>query len=116
MGEKYDQLTIKERETIAVLKAQGKSIRYIARTLERNHSTVLRELKRNINPYNTTGYWGYQAQLYAMKRKRLSAKRQRLKNEAIRKYVHKKLKKGWSPEQIAGRIKKDVGSIFNVIN
>ncbi|MGA6580318.1 helix-turn-helix domain-containing protein [Providencia sp. NPDC089923] len=43
----YKHLTIDERERIFLLFHQGHSIRGIAKMLERNPSTISRELKRN---------------------------------------------------------------------
>ena len=40
-------LCFAEREEIAVLRAQGKGVRQIARTVGRNHGTISRELRRN---------------------------------------------------------------------
>ena len=47
MERKYARLTIEEREAIVVLKAHGKSLREIGKMIERDHSVVSRELKRN---------------------------------------------------------------------
>lgn len=110
MGKQYDQLTVKEREHISVLKAQGKSLRTIASIIGRHHSTLSRELRRN-NIISTTKhslYFPVQAQHKASSRKAVAAKRKRLKDQAIRRYVAKKLRIHWSPEQIAGRISLDL--------
>ena len=58
MKTNYTQLNIEEREQIAVLKAQGKSLREIGRMLGKNHSTISRELKRN---RIKEGYLAYRA-------------------------------------------------------
>ncbi len=47
MGRRYTQLTIDERREIACLRAAGRSIRQIAATLDRQPSTIARELTRN---------------------------------------------------------------------
>ncbi|PIW64747.1 MAG: IS30 family transposase [Candidatus Omnitrophica bacterium CG12_big_fil_rev_8_21_14_0_65_45_16] len=101
MERKYARLTIEEREAIVVLKANGKSLREIGEMIQRDHSVISRELKRN---GSKRIYWAYQANERAKKRKSEAAGRERLKNETIRGYVKEKLKLGWSPEQIAGRI------------
>ncbi|MCJ7812126.1 helix-turn-helix domain-containing protein, partial [bacterium] len=46
----YSHLTIDERDQISVLKAEGLSIRGIARELGRHHSTISRELDLNAPP------------------------------------------------------------------
>jgi transposase, IS30 family len=48
MGKRsYEQLDLAERIEIYRLQADGKSMRFIARALERSVSTISRELKRN---------------------------------------------------------------------
>ncbi|MGH7851412.1 MAG: helix-turn-helix domain-containing protein, partial [Thermodesulfobacteriota bacterium] len=39
MGEQYSQLSIDEREMIAVLRAEGKTARETGRVISRSHST-----------------------------------------------------------------------------
>ena len=107
MGKEYKQLTVREREKIAFYYAQRKSVREIARLLARNHSTISRELRRNRCPVHWTDYRPYRAQLSAEKRNQISRTHARLKNDRIRDYVEEKLKQGWSPEQISGRISID---------
>lgn len=108
MTKHYTQLTLEEREDIAVLKAKGKSLREIARFLNRNPSTLSRELKRNQTPiYRKPWYLPVYAQRKAEKRKMVAGKRERLKNQEIRDYVSEKLMTYWTPEQIAGRISID---------
>ena len=104
MGKEYKQLKVEEREKIAFYYAQRKSVREIARLVERDHSTVSRELRRNRCPVHWTDYRPYRAQLSAEKRNRVARTHARLKNDSIRTYVAEKLKLGWSPEQITGRI------------
>lgn len=100
----YNHLSSEERDLIAVLRANGKGINEIARTLNRDKGTISRELQRNKSP--TYGvYLAHRAHERAVKRKEQSGKRPRLKNKMIRKYVIKKLKQSWSPEQIAGRLR-----------
>ncbi len=107
MPNKYKQLSPDERDMIAILKARGETIRGIARIIGRNPSTLSRELKRNTPSKNKGYYLGHKAQERADNRKIYTHKRERLKNESIRKYVKGKLILSWSPEQISGRIKKD---------
>jgi len=108
MAKHYTQLTLEEREDIAVLKAKGKSIREMARFLGRSPSTLSRELKRNMTPiYRKPWYLATYAQKKASRRKILAGMRERLKNQEIRAYVTEKLMLHWSPEQIAGRIRID---------
>jgi IS30 family transposase len=104
MPKTYKQLNPNERDILAVLKSKGKSLREIASILKRSPSTLSRELKRNAPPIYTGYYLSHKAQDRADKRKRESHQRQRLKSDFIRCYVGKRLRLGWSPELIAGRL------------
>lgn len=99
----YSQLSLEERDRIAAFRAQGHSLGEMATRLQRNKSTISRELRRN----GGTVYWSYgagTADRRARQRKYLAARRPRLKDAQIRTYVHRKLRQGWSPEIIAGRL------------
>jgi len=100
----YKHLSAEERDHLAVLKSQDKSLRDIARILKRSPSTLSRELKRNAAPVYTGYYLPHKAQQRADKRNRESHQRQRLKMDVIRKFVEKHIQLGWSPEIIAGRL------------
>ena len=96
MGNNYKHLTADERDHICALRASGKSLGDIAKSLVRNKSTISRELKRNRSSvYNY--YCSNQAQQRAKKRKQVAGKRDRLKSPDIRRYVIKKLKQDWTP-------------------
>lgn len=102
----YKQLSSEERDKIAVLRARGLSIRDIAQLIDRNKSTISRELRRNRTPvYNV--YLPHKAEVRAKVRKQQAGRRLRLKNPMIEQYVIVKLKLGWSPEQISGRLPKE---------
>ncbi len=99
----YSQLSLAERDQLALLRAQHLSLGAIAKRLGRDKSTISRELKRNrALIYNA--YGGGNAHRRAQQRKRRAGRRPRLKHSAIRSYVTRKIKAGWSPEQIAGRL------------
>jgi len=49
----------------------------------------------------------------ALKKRSSRGREERLKNDRIRRYVTTHLKKRWSPEQIAGRIKRDLGETIS---
>lgn len=107
MGKNYSHLSLTERETISILKALGKSLHEIGKTLNRHPSTISRELQSNAPPVHKGYYLGHRAHERSENRKHVSHKRDRLKTDTIRQYVTKKLLSGWSPEQIAGRISMD---------
>lgn len=103
---KRGKLTEEERDSIALLKSQGFSVREIGRRLNREHSTILREIKRNRFGEH---YVAIHAQNLSEKRKSAAGKRTPLKDRKTYSYVLEKLGQGWSPEQIAGRIQLEQG-------
>lgn len=113
MPKPYKQLTQSEREHIASLLSEGYSLGDIAKTLGRNKSTISRELARNSAPERQR-YTPCRAHARACERKTTANTHERLKNEFIRQYVKDGLEKGWSPEQISGRIRIDhPGNVIN---
>jgi IS30 family transposase len=73
----------------------------MAARLERNVSSISREVKRN---RFGDSYVAICAQSQAEKRKLDSQKRHPLKDPVTYAYVLAKLREGWSPEQICGRL------------
>jgi IS30 family transposase len=102
--EKYKQLTNAEREEISRWLANKKSPGAIAKHLGRSRSTISREIKRNSGK---TGYRAFGASRRAKVKaaSRRKGKSKLSKNEKLRDYVLKSLKKEWSPEEISERIK-----------
>jgi len=134
-------LSFSEREELALLKAEGESIRSIACKLNRSPSTISRELRRNAA--TRAGRLEYRASVAQWKAELLARRPKAAKlatNEPLRQYVHERLAgevklptseesvgpegpkwkgrskphrgdrawvKGWSPEQIANRLKLD---------
>jgi IS30 family transposase len=106
MGERYDQLSLEERCTIARLREAGQSIRKIAAALDRPPSAVSRELKRNTG--RQIGYKPAYAQQQARARRWSGSRLER--DDALRELVLDRLAAGWSPEQVAGRLAIDQDS------
>lgn len=104
---KYKHLTIQERETIQLMLWEKKSIRTIAKKINRSPSSVSREVKKNYVPHGKR-YLPRVAHRRALGKRKSRGRKDRLKNELIRNYVITHLKKKWSPEQIAGRIQLDI--------
>jgi IS30 family transposase len=98
------KITAEERDQIACWHAAGVSNKEIGRRLKRNVSSIGRELKRNSH---RDEYTAVAAQHISTHRNQLSRKRNALKDPVIYEYVMEKLRTGWSPEQIAGRLKKE---------
>jgi len=99
----YKHLSSEERDKIAYLRAQGKSISDIAEIIGRNKATISREIKRNRSGIYDV-YLANKAHERALKRKHESVQRQRIRNPLVRRYIMKKLKLRWSPELISGRL------------
>src|SRR3990172_6756304 len=106
MPKPYKQLSQAEREHIANLLSEGASLGDIAKALSRNKSTISREPTRNSAPERQR-YTPCRSHARACDRKTTANTRERLKNDFIRQYVKDGLEKGWSPEQISGRIRID---------
>jgi len=101
MGRSYGQLSFEDRCEIARLSANGSSIRQIAAALDRPPSTISRELKRNGGAQ--VGYKPRYAQQQTQARRWKGSRLER--DESLRAAVIERLASGWSPEQIAGRLK-----------
>ncbi|MBB5707192.1 IS30 family transposase [Sphingopyxis panaciterrulae] len=102
---RYRQLSIEERCSIARLHEDGQSIRQIAAALDRQPSTIAREVKRNSGA--KVGYQPAYAQAQANARRWTGTRLER--DDALREAVLDRLAQGWSPEQVAGRLARDVG-------
>src|ERR1700741_5066905 len=104
MRRSYEQLSLEDRYEIARLSANGGSVRQIAAALDRSPSTISRELKRN------RAQAGYQPRFANKGRRARGRKGSRLeRDKGLRGAVIKRLASGWSPEQIAGRLKRERG-------
>jgi transposase, IS30 family len=91
-------LSLAERERLAALRAEGFSLRAIARGLGRVASTISRELRRNALPKG--GYLPVHAEgCYLERRQRLAILE---RDERLGRFVRERLLEGWTPEQIAG--------------
>src|SRR5918997_92448 len=95
-------LTLDERERLAVLKAEGLGLRAIARRLGRAASTVSRELRRNALPRG--GYLPVHAEGCYLERRQRPAVLER--DERLGRFVRDRLLEGWTPEQIAGWLRR----------
>lgn len=99
----YRHFSIEEREFIQEMRWAEQSIRSIALHLARSPSSVARELIRN-KPGRVHLYRSRFAHTRAMEHRTHRGRTERLKSPLIREYVISKLKAGYSPEQVAGRL------------
>jgi IS30 family transposase len=98
-------LSFAEREEIAVGRAGGETIRVIARRLGRAPSTISRELKRNADRRDG-GYRATTAHALAYERASRPKPAKLATNLALRELVQDDLTRRYSPEQIAGRLRR----------
>src|SRR3989442_187071 len=112
-NKKYRHLTEHDRDRIEALLKSGHEQSEIARILKVDKSTISREIARNrrrkkkrkrarLGPYEATvaHHKAYVRRKYAKYQgKKIEG------NKRLRRYITKKLKKHWSPDGIAGRMK-----------
>ena len=97
------QLTREERDRIAQLLERGFDQAEIAAAIDRDPSTISRERERN----STGGeYLAAQAQARAEQRRRQPRPR-KMDDPQFNAAVRRGLAQGWSPEQIAGRLRQE---------
>jgi transposase, IS30 family len=92
-----------ERYEIARLDGQGEGVRAIARAMNRSPSTISRELARNVDA-RSGRYQPERASLLAWERQRRPKPTRLATRPELREVVQGWLKKGFSPEQVAGRL------------
>src|SRR3712207_5336189 len=95
-------LTLEERERLAALKAEGLSLQAISRRLGRAASTISRELGRHALPKG--GYLPVHAEGCYLERRQRPAVLDR--DAKLGRFVRERLLEGWTPEQIAGWLKR----------
>ena len=105
MGTQYRHLTIEDRCELARLRAAGYPVRQIAAALDRSPSTISRELRRNAS--RTKAYLPVYADQQAWARRWTGSRLER--SASLREQVLVRLRQGWSPEQVAGRLALESG-------
>jgi IS30 family transposase len=109
MGMSYSHLTAAERTTLMVMLAEGSSQSAVAAHLRRDRSTISRELARNGTDDITTRQ-PYDAMLADQRARALREAPGRFPklgaDTPLFAVVADQLREGWSPEQIAGRLKR----------
>lgn len=99
---KYHQLTAAVRGSMEALIHEQYSMRTIARKLGISPSTVSREITKRGMP---KGYSARIAQEHYERMRNNCKQQKKCLLSKCQKYIAKKLELGWSPEQIAGRLK-----------
>ncbi len=103
MSKSYQQLTEEERIEIYAMRQEGKSTLQIAEALERDRSTIYREVNRNSGQRN---YRAKQAHRKAKERRTIKRKAIKMTEPALS-YIHEKLALEWSPDQISNAMRLD---------
>jgi len=128
----YRQLTPEERYQIQVMLRAHLSYADIARELGRHRSTISREVKRNSASRNvedvkvtksgqlriehtrvTLAYQARNAIYWARQRRVAKGAACRKLQGGLKDLVEQKLKMGWSPEQICGRLRHELGTVLS---
>lgn len=101
----YQHLNAKERHTLMYLLQWNLSYREIGRRLNRHHSTIAREVKRNARLIGC--YWDEAAQSKADERRQQARHTRKQSNRDLVNYVNQQLQQDWSPETISARLERD---------
>lgn len=107
MERSYSHIDLDERRKIARWRTAGLSVEVIAEKLGRHRSTIFREIKRNMFVdkvvSDLSGYYCVTAHDRACERRAKLRKLVRFSD--VRQSVIDRIKHGWSPQQIAGRMR-----------
>lgn len=100
------QLAVEEREVISQMRYAGDSQSAIARRLSRHKSTISRELRRNSGG---EGCSVVAAQSKASRRRQQRPLEWMIERPEVNEAVRRGLSLCWSPDQIAGRLRRQHG-------
>jgi transposase, IS30 family len=104
----YRQLDLDERRTLFRMVEARRPVGEIAERLGRHPSTIHRELGRNRFRDGDRGFCGYfPLNAQDLARRRRQRRRKLAMNDGLRAHVTERLEAGWSPQQIAGRLKRE---------
>jgi len=109
MPKAYHHVTREIRSQIYTLKATGTSLHKISAIVDRNVSTISREIKRNTG---SRGYRYKQADEKAVERRANASRTPQKLTPTLVTIIEENLLEKWSPDQISGRLKeKGIASI-----
>lgn len=111
MAKTYKQFSLTERIELYRMHREGRSMRAIAIALGRSPSTISRELERNSRKTKSWsgGYQPLRAEALRQRRRGWDARFKLARDAALRAHVRERLEAGWSPEQIAGELRRQHG-------
>jgi len=102
----YTHLSQEERCVLAAYLQEGLSFRGIAQRLHRSVGGISMEIARGSPDGSRERYDPHAAHLGSRMKKWDANRRNPMKDTRLQKHVHVRLLRGWSPEIIAGRLKK----------
>ena len=100
----YVHITTTDRQEIELYRTEGKSLRRIAHLIGKSRNAISYEVHKN----SVRGVYSWKKAHHKAIVRRQQSKYQGMKvvgNRSLWKFVIKKLKEDWSPEEISGRIK-----------
>jgi len=109
----YKQLSIEEREKLQLMLWGNQSVRAIAKALNRNPSSIAREINKNRRRDGKRLYIPRAAHERAIINRSRRGERKMVVNIRLRSYVISHLKLGWSPEQIAAQAEETTGATIS---
>ena len=105
----YTHFSQEERCVLSAFLREGVSLRSIANKLQRSVGGISTEITRSSPDGSREHYDPHIAHLGSRMKKWNANRRNPMKDEGLQMYVQRQLKEGWSPEVIAGRLKKERG-------
>ncbi|MAE58546.1 MAG: hypothetical protein CME69_06670, partial [Halobacteriovorax sp.] len=105
----YSRVSYEDRCQISAMLKRDFSISEIATELGFHKTTIYREIGRNKDPSSSPYHQVYNPRLAQIKtnRRALEKGRKKVIQPKIENVIIEKLKKGWSPEKVAGRFKRE---------
>ena len=101
----FRQLTDSDRAKLEVLIKEGYLQKEVAKKLGVNKSTISRELSRHSTPH---GYFGKMAQARHEHKRQQCKPKEKMSDPQICEYVLERIYRGWSPETIGGKLKREI--------
>lgn len=98
----YSHFSPAERQSLAIWRREGLSMREIAWRLRRSPSTISRELRRNGSAQGGLYHSASAEMRYRLRRQRSCVLE---KDKRLAAYVVDRLAEGWTPDQISGRLR-----------
>ena len=106
----YSHLTEGQREKLCEMRLRGESMATCARVLGVDKSTISRELKRNAAEVAFGVYLPDRAENLYRGRRKACRPHVKMEDPAFRRTIMLMIQRGWSPETIEGRLRREYGN------